>query len=628
MKNKLLPIVISIALFLFHNANYAQAPNLGTAAGYVLFSSTGAISNTGLTHVTGNVGTNSGAITGFGNVNGVMHNADASTDSAKTDLLKAYNQLDTTRPTFQHAALLGNGDTLKAGVYHIAGNSSLTLTLNLDAEGNANAVFIVQINGTLSTATSSQIKLVNGALACNVFWKVEGLVSMGTGTVMKGTVIANNAAIDMNSGVSLEGRALSTTGAVSTTAVSANIPTGCGRAILTGPAAPYLASASCYAIFSGNGSVINNGAATSVTGDVGTNVGSTAGFNPLAVTGTIHLIPDSSTNKCATDLLNVYAYLNTLPYDIQLLFPAQFGQSLVLTPHTYFLNGATTLTDTVFLNAEGNADAVFVIKVTGAFSTGTYATVVLTNGAKASNVFWKIDGEVNINSFSKISGTIVCNNAAIHLNTTVNLNGRALTTSGAVSTADDTATISSPCSTLPVTWIYFRGKSMQKNVVLEWSTSAEMDNGFFTIEKSDDGQHFMPLTRVNALGKTLHAVSDYSFTDQQPYTLGYYRISQTDLDGKKTYYRTIHVRTDVNTAIHTVHYVKGNYIYVETTDAAPGNGTIELYSMDGIKISSQHVVLGPDASTYKIAKPLHSGMYLLYMQSQGVRLYSAKVMVQ
>ncbi|MNY60204.1 hypothetical protein D3C86_1967240 [compost metagenome] len=56
--------------------------------------------------------------------------------------------------------------------------------------------------------------LTNGAVACNVFWKIEGLVDLATNTEMKGTIIANNAAIVLNSGVSLEGRAFSTTGAV------------------------------------------------------------------------------------------------------------------------------------------------------------------------------------------------------------------------------------------------------------------------------------------------------------------------------------------------------------------------------------------------------------------------------
>src|SRR5690606_4831306 len=103
--------------------------------------------------------------------------------------------------------------------------------------------------------------------------------------------------------------------------------------------------------------------------------------------------------------------------DIQLLFPAQVGQNLVLTPHTYLLDGATVLTNKLTLNAQGNANAVFVFKINGALSTSTYAEVELINGAQAKNVFWKIDGETTINDYSEFKGTIVGNNGAVHLYT-------------------------------------------------------------------------------------------------------------------------------------------------------------------------------------------------------------------
>jgi hypothetical protein len=123
-----------------------------------------------------------------------------------------------------------------------------------------------------STNASSKVKLVNGALACNVFWKVEGLVSMASGTTMRGTIIANNAAIEMNTGDTLEGRALSTAGAVTIDGTFAYTPIGCGSPTLVGPIAPSLGTAACYAIFSTNGAVTNSGI-TSITGDVGSNNG-------------------------------------------------------------------------------------------------------------------------------------------------------------------------------------------------------------------------------------------------------------------------------------------------------------------------------------------------------------------
>ncbi|MCX6270428.1 MAG: ice-binding family protein [Bacteroidetes bacterium] len=444
MKRILPTIILAVGLLSFPGVNFGQSITLGTASDFVLFSTVGAVTNTGISHITGNVGTNSGSSTGFGNVNGVMHDNDGASAQCAADLLIAYNQLNTTIPTFFPAPLLGNGQTLYAGVYHITSPATLNLGLTLDAQGDPNAVFIFQIQAAFSTGAFSIVNLANGAKACNVYWKVEGLVSMATGTTMRGNVIANNAAIEISTGGTLEGRALSTTGAITVHGVLAYTPTGCGSPVLTGPMAPALASTACYALFSSDGPVTNAGI-THVRGDVGTNVGLTTGFNPLFVTGYIHPIPDGSTAQCAADLLSVYTYLNTLPTDIELLYPAQFGNNLVLTPHTYLLNAATSFTDSLFLNAQGDTNAVFVIKINGALSTSTYSKVLLINGAKAKNVFWKVDGAVSINDYSIFKGTIVCNNGAIDLTTGVTIDGRALTTTGALQTAAINATIPPGC---------------------------------------------------------------------------------------------------------------------------------------------------------------------------------------
>jgi hypothetical protein len=450
---KLIQKAAMVALLSLPLINFAQAPNLGTAVNFVLFSTNGAVSNSGISHLTGHVGTNNGSSTAFGNVNGVMNDQNGVSAQCAADLLIAYNQLNSAVPTFFPAPLLGNGQSLNAGVYSISSAATLNLDLTLNGQGNPNAVFIFKIAGPLSTNAASKVKLINGAQACNVFWKIEGLVSMASGSHMKGTIIANNSAINMSTGDTLEGRALSTTGAVTINGVLAYTPIGCGSPILTGPAAPNLGGAACYGIFSGNGAVSNTGI-TYVTGDVGTNVGLTTGFSTVNVTGKVHPNPDGSTAQCAADLLVAYNQLNILTHDIQLLYPAQFGNNLVLTPHTYLLNAATVLTDSIYLNAQGNVNAVFVIKINGAFSTSTSARVKLINGAQSKNVYWKIEGAVSISSNSIIRGTIISNNGALSSTSTgVLIDGRILTTNGALSTSASSVTafgIPSYCATLNV----------------------------------------------------------------------------------------------------------------------------------------------------------------------------------
>lgn len=444
MKSKLLLIISAVTLFSFPNVSFGQSIDLGTASGYVLFSTVGAVTHTGISQITGNVGTNSGGSTNFGNVNGVMNDQNGASAQCAADVLSAYTQLDDAIPTMFISSALG-GDTLTFGVYSITGGATLNADLTLDAQGNPNAVFIFQLDAPLSTSADSRIVLLDEAQACNVFWKVEGLVSMASGTSMKGTVIANNSAIDMSTGVTLEGRALAIAGAVTVDGVLAYVPVGCGSAVLTGPNAPVLGSAECFTIFSSDGDLTNAGL-TYVTGDVGTNVGLTTGFSTLTVTGTVHSIPDIATAACAADLLVVSAYLDSLPYDIELLYPVQFGGNLVLTPHTYIMNGAVTLTDTLYLNARGNADAVFVIQTYGAFSTSTHSRVLLTGGTQAKNVYWKMSGgAVSINDSSVFNGTIICEIGAIDLTIGVELNGRALTTEGIYTTAAITAEMPPGC---------------------------------------------------------------------------------------------------------------------------------------------------------------------------------------
>jgi len=465
MKPNLLYAFGAIITLLLPTLISAQAPTMGTAANFVLFSRNGAVTNDSPSILTGNVGTNLGPVTGFGNVNGVMHNPDTVTGVAAADLLIAYNQLNAAIPTQFPAPLLGNGQTLTPGIYSVGVQvTTLSGILTMDGLGDANSVFIIQIGAAFSSNANAEVRLINNAQACNVFWKVEGMVNLATNTTMKGNIVANNGEIVLAVGTELEGRALSTTGAVTSHGIKSAMPLGCGVPVLTGPVAPNLGSVECYAIFTGSGFNTNSGTSY-VTGDVGTNVGITSGYQVSNVNGMIHSAPDTSTAQAASDLNAARIYLSNLPIDINLLFPAQFGNNLVLTPHTYNMNGAAVQTGTVYLNAQNNPAAVFVIKTTaGAFSTGTFAKVILQNGAQAKNVYWLVDGATGIAGFSEFKGTIVGHNGALDLAGGVALVGRATTTSGALTVDSVNVNITPDCGFLANT--SFDAATKSKTVTL------------------------------------------------------------------------------------------------------------------------------------------------------------------
>jgi hypothetical protein len=194
MKNKLLHLATVLGLLAAPSIGLGQAPSLGSAAGFALFTTVGAVTNVGLSHITGHVGSNSGSSTGFGNVNGVMNDQNGASAQCAADLLITYNLLNATVATMFPAPLLGNGATLNAAVYSISGATTLNGTLTLDGQNNPNALFIFKIQGTFASSAGANVVLINGAKACNVFWKIEGAVSLAAGTLMKGNVIANNSA--------------------------------------------------------------------------------------------------------------------------------------------------------------------------------------------------------------------------------------------------------------------------------------------------------------------------------------------------------------------------------------------------------------------------------------------------
>jgi len=258
MKTRLLNILKVVMLSFTPALVFAQAPPLGTAADFVIFTSVGAVTNVGtykyLTHLTGNVGTNSGSSTNFGNVNGIMHDGDGASIQCAADLLIAYNSLAAAIPTAVLGPVIGNGTTLNAGIYDMPGATSLNLDLTLDAQGDQNAVFIfktpIAVAYAFTANPNSKIKLINGAQACNVFWHISGAVNMGAGTSMKGTIVAGGA-ITMGAQDTLEGRALTINGAITVSngalGFLAYTPIGCGSPVLNGPPAPVFSGLGSYA---------------------------------------------------------------------------------------------------------------------------------------------------------------------------------------------------------------------------------------------------------------------------------------------------------------------------------------------------------------------------------------------
>jgi hypothetical protein len=217
MKLFLLSMITAVALLLSPMVSLGQAPNLGGASGFALFTSVGAFNVSGasdVSSVTGDIGTNAGAFYGFppGTLNGTKHVQDAVSLQASTDLGLAYSYMSTLGGSVL-IVTLGGGQTLTPGIYFTGAAATLTGNLNLDAGGNPDAIFIIRIGGALATSTFSSVTLINGASLCNVYWQIMGAFTLGDYSVFRGTIVAAGQ-IELLEGSSLLGKGLTTAGAV------------------------------------------------------------------------------------------------------------------------------------------------------------------------------------------------------------------------------------------------------------------------------------------------------------------------------------------------------------------------------------------------------------------------------
>jgi hypothetical protein len=199
---------------------------LGAAAHYAVLAGSTATSINATT-VNGDLGVAPGsAVTGFppGIVNGAIDTANTAANLAQAALTVAYN--DAKGRTLAPVSVAGNigGQTLAPGLYK--STSSLEISsgdLTLDAQGDANGIFIFQIASTLTTTAGRQVILSGGAKAANVFWQVGTSATLATTTAFKGTVMADQS-ITLDTGATLDGRALARIGAVTMDSDTITIP--------------------------------------------------------------------------------------------------------------------------------------------------------------------------------------------------------------------------------------------------------------------------------------------------------------------------------------------------------------------------------------------------------------------
>ncbi len=427
-------------LLLFPTVTFSQTLELGTLSSFEAYTGVGAVTNSGT--FTGDVGTNNGIISGFGSppsFNGTIHNNNALTVQARIDLLRVYIHLSDIFVTHPgtHAPAFGSGETITSGVYSIGGAGSIAGTLTLDGGGNPDAIFIMKFEGAFTAGVGSTIVLSNGARACNVFWIAEGAISIGASSVIIGTLFSHPGAISLGENSTIEGRLLASEGAITIGAGGVaiapvgpiTIPIKCLGKCISAPSVDVLGSVAKFALFSSAGAVAN--AATSgIVGDIGAHAGAISGFSTSTQVGSVYNA-DAITAQAKIDLDYAYSQLILIPITVFGHTPA-FGSGETITAGVYYIGGAGSLAGTITLDGQNNPDAIFIFRFNGAFSIAAQSKVIFINGTRRCNVFWISEGATDLGTFTYMKGTLLAHGGACSAGANANVEGRMLSTAGAV----------------------------------------------------------------------------------------------------------------------------------------------------------------------------------------------------
>ena len=203
---------------------------------------------------------------------------------------------------------------------------------------------------------------------------------------------------------------------------------------------PDLGATSSFALFTGNGAFNELGTSSTVVGDVGTNVGAFNAFPPGALTGDKYEPGSPTAIQAAADVTDLYNYLAGLP-PTNILPSPTLGGGQILTAGIHSIGTLASMNGILTLNGENDPNALFIIQIGGAFSTGVSASVVLTNLASPKNVYWQINGAFTLGDFSTFKGNIVAFNA-ISLLESSSLEGRGLSVGGAISLHNNSVLLS------------------------------------------------------------------------------------------------------------------------------------------------------------------------------------------
>ena len=174
---------------------------------------------------------------------------------------------------------------------------------------------------------------------------------------------------------------------------------------------------------------------------------------------------------------------------------------------------------------------------------------------------------------------------------------------------------------LPIELNYFEAVSKERSVLFRWQTLSENNNDYFTIEGSTDGFSWYTIHKENGVGTT-QEVQNYVVELPNPDLFMYFRLKQTDIDGKSTYSQIVFVDFQYETTRVYPNPMEGTHFTVELPSA--NSRLVTILSADGRVVYANHFLGGKKLEITDLH--LQSGSFILRIE-QNNRILTERITV-
>ncbi|MBI2279572.1 MAG: T9SS type A sorting domain-containing protein [Bacteroidetes bacterium] len=202
--------------------------------------------------------------------------------------------------------------------------------------------------------------------------------------------------------------------------------------------------------------------------------------------------------------------------------------------------------------------------------------------------------------------------------------------------ADMSGSFSLRLGALPITLVSFEAEIDNTTVLLKWTTAAEINNDYFTIERSTNGLSFEELGKIQGSGNS-NVLKKYVYSDKKPLKgISYYRLKQTDFDGKFEYFKLVTANlseTEDGICLLNVYPnpCTGNCtINLDDCPLSSNEVDVQLYDAAGNKITNRIQPKNSDSDVsfhINTANNLSPGVYIVRAKT-GNKLQTQKVIIK